>query len=85
MKLTKMIFDYWCHWMRLDSEDNDCVNKWNTEGISYYDGYNVTFFYLLNVRWYEMNDKLYAKTGCTEPYEILRDFDEDYLIENGYK
>jgi len=32
-----------------------------------------------------MNDKLYAKTGCTEPYEILGDFDEDYLLENGYK
>jgi hypothetical protein len=32
-----------------------------------------------------MNDKLYAKTGCTESYEILRDFDEDYLLENGYK
>jgi hypothetical protein len=32
-----------------------------------------------------MNKKLYAKTGCKEPYEVLRDFDEDYLLENGYK
>ena len=85
MKLTKMILDYWKHWMLLDSEDNDYINKWYAEGISYYDGYNATFWYILNIRWYEMNDKLYAFTGCKEPYEILRDFDEDYLVENGYK
>ncbi len=85
MKLTKMIFDYWKHWMILDSEDNDCINKWDTEGISYYDGYNATFWYILNVEWYRMQNKLYAFTGCKERYEILRDFDEDYLEENGYK
>jgi hypothetical protein len=80
-----MIFDYWKHWMLLDSEDIDHLNEFCTEGISYYDGYNATFWYILNISFYEMNDKLYAKTGCTEPYEILGDFDEDYLLENGYK
>jgi hypothetical protein len=85
MKLTKMIFDYWKHWMLLDSEDNDMINKWYTEGIAYCDGYNASFWYILNISFYEMNDKLYAKTGCTESYEILRDFDEDYLLEYRYK
>ena len=85
MKLTRMIFDYWKHWMLLDSEDIDDLNEFCTEGISYYDGYNATFWYILNISFYEMNDKLYAKAGCTEPYEILGDFDEDYLLKNGYK
>lgn len=86
MNLTKMIFDYWKHWLLLDNKDIEYVHKHFSEGISsYYDGYNATFWYLLNVRWYEMNDKHHAKTGCIEKYEILRDFDEEYLLENGYK
>lgn len=55
------------------------------EGLCYYDGYAASFWHLLNVKWYEMNDKMYARTGCKDPYEVLRDFDEDYLIEEGYK
>jgi hypothetical protein len=82
--LTKMIFDYWAHWMKLSDDDVKWGNKNDPEGVAYYDGYNATFWYILNISFYEMNNKLYARTGCTEPYEILRDFDEDYLIENGY-
>jgi hypothetical protein len=85
MKLTKMIFDYWKDWMLFDDSDVQWMDVDNTEGIVYYDGYNATFWYLLNIEWYNFNNKLYAKTGCTEPYQILNDFDEDYLLENDYK
>ena len=85
MNLTKMIFDYWKHWMSVPDETITWSLLYNQEGLGFYDGYNATFWYLLNIRWYEMNDKLYAKTGCTKPYEILCDFDEDYLLENSYK
>jgi hypothetical protein len=80
-----MIFDYWKHWMPLNDETIAWVHRELPEGIIYCDGYNATFWYLLNVRWYEMNNKLYAATGSTEPYWVLSDFDEDYLIENGWK
>ena len=84
MKLTKMIFDYWKIWMRVPEE----TNVWGSynEGLGFYDGYSATFWYMLNVEWYRMNNKLYARTNNTEPFDpYLRDFDEDYLIENGYK
>lgn len=81
-RLTRMIASYWAHHMRYpcdsvnpkDTTDNDGV-----EGLVYYDGWNATFWYLLNVEWYRMHDKQFAHTGCTEPYEELRDFDPDYL------
>jgi len=85
MNLTRMIFDYWLHWMHLSSEDNQWSNEVFEEGISWYDGYNANFWYLLNVRWYEMNDRQFAETGRNDEYCELRDFDEDYLLENGYK
>jgi len=85
MNLTRMIFDYWRYWMLVDDSDVEWVNINGTEGICYYDGYNATFWYLLNISYYQMNDKLYAKTGYKEPYEVLSDFGEDYLLENEYK
>lgn len=61
-------------------------NEPDKEGLHYYDGYIATFWYMLNVEWYRMNNKLFAQTNNTEPFDpYLRDFDEDYLIENGYK
>ena len=59
--------------------------KADTEGLFFYDWYHMTFWYSLNHEWYKMNNKLYAYTGCKESYEVLSDFDEDYLLENGYK
>lgn len=80
-----MICSYWAHHMRYhcdivshaDSTDNDGV-----DGLVYYDGWNATFWYLLNVEWYRMQDKQFAYTGCTERYEELRDFDPDYLAKH---
>lgn len=80
-----MIFNYWAHHMNLNDDDIRRGHSCNDEGVSWYDGYNATFWYLLNVEWYRMQNKLYAKTNCAEPFdEYLRDFDEDYLTENNY-
>jgi hypothetical protein len=99
MKLTKMILDYWKVHMQCPVEiiewGQKCEEDWTedpnpfnirqAEGLFWYDGYNATFWYMLNWSWYEMNDKLYANTFNKEPFDpYLRDFDEDYLKENGY-
>lgn len=56
------------------------------EGLFWYDGHHANFWYLLNIRWYEMNNRLLARTNCKETYDPnLRDFDEDYLLKEGYK
>jgi hypothetical protein len=86
MKLTKMIFDYWKIWMSVPVETNEWCHSWDGEGLTYCDGNVATFWWLLNVEWYRMNDKLYARTDCKESFDpCLRDFEEDYLLENGYK
>ena len=78
-----MIFDYWKIWMNVSVESNIWCNEGSDEGLMYYDGNLATFWYMLNVEWYRMNDKLYAYTGCTEPFDkYLRDFDEEYINEN---
>lgn len=51
------------------------------EDLHWYDGYNAGFWYLLNVEWYRMNDKQFARTGSKLPYEEIRDFDESYVNE----
>lgn len=94
--LLKMIFDYWKQWLENSSEDalkfanygqDDAIKGkdpiWGEyEGLVWHDGHNATFWYLLNVSWYEMNDKLYAYTGCNQPFDCnLRDFDPEYLAE----
>lgn len=85
MKLTKMIFDYWKIWMTVPEDTNVWASVCNEEGLVYYDGYSATFWYMLNVEWYKFNNKLYARTDNKEPFDpYLRDFDEDYLKENGY-
>jgi hypothetical protein len=86
MNLTKMIFDYWKIWMSVPVATNEWGLSWDGEGLTYCDGNVATFWYLLNVEWYRMQNKLYARTDCKEPFDpYLRDFDEDYLLENGYK
>lgn len=74
MKLTQMIFDYWKIWMRVPEETNVFGSYY--EGLSYYDGEWMTFFYILNHEWYKMNNKKYAFTGCDEAYEEPRDFED---------
>jgi hypothetical protein len=68
-----MIFEMWKIWMRVPVKTNLwCLQ--NTEGLMYYDGYGMNFWYALNHNFYQMNNKKYAYTGCVEPYEEPRDF-----------
>lgn len=76
MKLTKLIFDYWKIWMTVPEETNVWCHSWKWEGLTYYDGYWMTFWYALNHEWYKMNDKHLAYTGCDEFYEEPRDFED---------
>lgn len=82
-----MIFDYWKNHMECPT---DVIERWDkrnpgNEGICWYNGHHATFWYMLNLEWYRFNNKLYARTNSTECFDpYLRDFDEDYLEENGY-
>lgn len=78
-RLTRMIASYWAHWMTREDETINYGFFADCEGLGYYDGWNATFWYLLNVEWYRMQGKQFAFTGCTEPCEELRDFDPEYL------
>ena len=51
------------------------TNEWGSydEGLSYYDGEWMTFWYALNHEWYKFNNKKYAYTGCDEEYVEPRD------------
>ncbi|AEC53081.1 hypothetical protein SCRM01_135c [Synechococcus phage S-CRM01] len=93
-----MIFDYWKYHMVCPVESIICnqnsQDDWpstnifgnhDSEGLCWYDGHNASFWYMLNVSWYKMNNKLFANTYNTDPFDpYLRDFDKDYLQENGY-
>lgn len=74
MNLTRMIFDYWRHWLTLREDTILYALEVDTEGLFFYDWYNMTFWYALNHEWYKMNNKLYAYTGCKESYEEPMDF-----------
>ena len=81
-----MIFDYWKFLMSDPQDSVEWGLKAGEEGLFWYDGNNADFWYLLNVRWYEMNNKLLARTDCKEPYDPnLRNFDEDCLIRKRFK
>jgi len=60
MKLTKLIFDYWKNWMR---QPKGCPV--HTNGV-YFPSHSkypwVQFWWVLNIGWYEMNNKLLADT-----------------------
>ena len=69
MKLTKMIFDYWKIWMSVPEETNIWAhNADEGDGLTWYDGYWATFWYMLNLSWFEMNDKMTSATGETRTY-----------------
>jgi hypothetical protein len=60
MKLTKMIFDYWKHWM---GQPKGCPV--HTDGVFFpsHSKYpSVQFWWVLNIGWYEMNNKSLAIT-----------------------
>jgi len=71
VQLTRLIFDYWKNWVSVGRDTTLFSLSCDREGLFWYDGYNATFWYMLNVSWYEMNDKLYASQGCEEPFDTL--------------
>lgn len=91
-QLVRMIFEYWAIWVSIPNDDPwfkspgesiDLVYQNPGEGLFWYNGHNATFWYILNVEWYRMNNKLYAYTGCKHPFDdCLGDFDESYLEGN---
>lgn len=98
LQLTRMIFDYWLNWMSLPERDMSWVLTVvqppaspsqteypfleDREGLFWYDGHNATFWYMLNVAWYQMNNTLYDYTSCKEPFDNrLQGFDPEYLAE----
>jgi hypothetical protein len=72
MKLTKMIFDEWKIWVQLPPKtiewSQQRANTEDVDGLFWYDGYWATFWYMLNLSWFEMNDKMTAATGETRTY-----------------
>ena len=76
MKLTRMIFEYWKNWLRVPDKTVLWSLEADTEGLGFYDWYCMTFWYCLNHDWYKMNNKMYAYTGCEDPYTEPRDFDD---------
>lgn len=76
MKLTELIFYHWKIWMNVPEKTNEWCYSWGWEGLTYYDGYCMSFWYALNHDWYKMNNKKFAFTGCDEAYEEPRDFED---------
>lgn len=75
MKLTKLIFEYWMIWMRVPVETNIWAHSADEgDGLTWYDGYWATFWYMLNLSWFEMNDKMTSATGDTRAYYPPMDF-----------
>ena len=81
MKLTTSIFEYWYHWMSLPNDTIDFSNSCNDEGLFYYDGYHSTFWYLLNLEWYRMNNKMYASLTHRDYFNPDNRFIEPYWNE----
>lgn len=70
LEMVFLTLDYWVHWIGLESGFIEKTNKDDfTEGLHYYDGYNMTFWYALNHEWYKMNDKMYAWSHSQFIYE----------------
>jgi len=76
MKLTRMIFDKWKIWMRVPEKTILWSHQADKEGLGFYDWYYSNFWYALNYNFYKMNNKMYAYTGCEEPFVEPRDFDD---------
>lgn len=81
MQLTRMIFDYWLSHITIPDNSFFEDRGEEGEGLYWYDGYNASFWYLLNVEWYRMQNKQFAKTNCDMTYCEINDFDPEYLAE----
>jgi hypothetical protein len=69
LKHTTLIFDYWKHWMSLPTDTVEWAHYADEgDGLTWYDGYWATFWYMLNLTWFEMNDKMTSETGDTRTY-----------------
>jgi hypothetical protein len=87
-----MIFDYWKNWITLPLSTIEYVNNCafeessyisEGEGLLWCDGYNNTFWYLLNSEWYCMNNKQFANMHSKQKYEYPNDlWDEGYIRKN---
>lgn len=62
MKLMKRIFNDWIVWMSLPDDTIDYAIGCSDEGLLYCDGYHATFWYILNLEWYRMNNIMYASS-----------------------
>lgn len=83
--LTRMIADYWHNWVTVSAENTTWAHDNDYEGLFWYDGHNATFWYMLNLEWYRMNDKLFAASDNTEPFDVwLNDLNPEY-IDRYYK
>jgi len=82
MKLTKLIFDYWKVWM---GQPKGCPV--HTDGIWFYANaekppyVSVQFWWVLNIGWYEMNNKSLAITlpvDAVDKFKFVcpKDFEE---------
>jgi hypothetical protein len=76
MKLSRIIFDKWKIWMQVPVKTNLWSLEGDKESLGFYDWYCMNFWYALNHDWYKMNNKMYAYTGCEDPYTEPRDFDD---------
>jgi len=73
MNFTKIIIEHWKIWMSVPVATN--IFGSYDEGLQYYNGEWMTFWYALNYNFYKMNNKMYAYTGCEQPFVEPRDFE----------
>lgn len=85
IKLLRTIFDYYIHWLSLPNDTVDYANDCCNEGIAYCDGYHASFWYLLNLEWCRMNNKMYASfiNDCTDYFNPDNHFIESYWDDDG--
>lgn len=69
-----LIFKYWVAWMTFPGDQYKEVEELlDDEGLIWYDGWNATFWWVINHGWYRMNDKL-TSTRDVGSYEEPNDF-----------
>ena len=75
-----MAFGYWTHWLSLDEgtiasflkeSPSSSYSEYAEEvdGLVFHDGYHPTFWYVLNMPWYEMSNKHSASTNNKFPFQ----------------
>ena len=79
MKLTRLIFRYWYHWITQSKKNIECYHSTSfdnssKDGLRWNNGYWMTFWYVLNISWFRMNDKMTAFSGDDRTYYDPMDF-----------